>query len=71
MAPSGAILMWRTIFVSFLSGCVLRNEANRWWDIAQHYLTHLLKAKLEESKSRVVIVSSGGIRGVKDPCTSP
>lgn len=33
---------------------------------AGHYLTHLLQGKLTESKSRVVFVSSGAIRGVKE-----
>jgi len=36
-------------------------------DIAQHYLTHLLKDKLIESKSRIVVVSSGAIRRITDP----
>lgn len=36
-------------------------------DIAQHYLTHLLKEKLIESKSRIVVVSSGAIRRITDP----
>ncbi|KAF3769779.1 NAD(P)-binding protein, partial [Cryphonectria parasitica EP155] len=35
--------------------------------LAQHYLTHLLREKLVESKSRVVVVSSGAIRRVTDP----
>ncbi|CAI4212369.1 unnamed protein product [Parascedosporium putredinis] len=35
--------------------------------ISQHYLTHLLEDKLVSSKSRIVFVSSGGIRGVTDP----
>ncbi|KAI5918978.1 hypothetical protein F4810DRAFT_689628 [Camillea tinctor] len=34
--------------------------------LSQHYLTHLLRQKLEESRSRIVVVSSGAIRGVKD-----
>ncbi|KAL2210967.1 NAD(P)-binding protein [Sarocladium strictum] len=34
---------------------------------SQHYLIHLLREKLVESKSRVVIVSSGAIRMVPDP----
>lgn len=34
--------------------------------VAQHYLIHLLKEKLVESKTRIVFVSSGAIRGVKD-----
>ena len=33
---------------------------------AQHYLTHLLREKLIASKSRIVVVSSGVIRTVKD-----
>jgi hypothetical protein len=37
--------------------------------LAQHYLTHLLKDKLVASKSRIVVVSSGAIRGAK-PGTS-
>ncbi|KAM0245419.1 hypothetical protein ACHAQJ_010565 [Trichoderma viride] len=36
---------------------------------SQHYLTHLLKEKLVESKSRIVFVSSGVIRRVTDPST--
>lgn len=36
---------------------------------AQHYLTHLFREKLVESKSHVVVVSSGAIRRVSDPCT--
>ena len=38
---------------------------------AQHYLMHLLRPKLEESKTRVVFVSSGGVRLVKDPSKEP
>ncbi|KAI3394328.1 hypothetical protein diail_2880 [Diaporthe ilicicola] len=34
--------------------------------LSQHYLTHLLREKLVESKSRVVVVSSGAIRRVSD-----
>lgn len=34
---------------------------------AQHYLTHLLREKLVESKSRVVVVSSGAVRNIDDP----
>ncbi|UKZ67562.1 uncharacterized protein TrAtP1_008717 [Trichoderma atroviride] len=34
---------------------------------SQHYLTHLLKDKLIESKSRIVVVSSGAIRRITDP----
>ncbi|TPX18734.1 uncharacterized protein E0L32_002591 [Thyridium curvatum] len=33
---------------------------------AQHYLIHLLRAKLEFSHSRIVVVSSGAIRRVKE-----
>ncbi|KAH8174956.1 short chain dehydrogenase domain-containing protein [Sarocladium implicatum] len=33
---------------------------------SQHYLTHLLREKLVESQSRVVIVSSGAVNMVKD-----
>ncbi|KAK4126961.1 NAD(P)-binding protein [Parathielavia appendiculata] len=33
---------------------------------SQHYLVHLLREKLVESKGRVVVVSSGAIRGIKD-----
>ena len=32
----------------------------------QHYLLHLLKEKLISSKSRIIFVSSGGVRGVSD-----
>lgn len=39
--------------------------------LAQHYLTHLLRQKLEASRSRVVVVSSGAIRGVVDTCKHP
>ncbi|KAK3936568.1 NAD(P)-binding protein [Diplogelasinospora grovesii] len=35
--------------------------------LAQHYLIHLLKQKLVESRSRIVIVSSGAIRSIQDP----
>ncbi|KAJ7137963.1 hypothetical protein C8R44DRAFT_661105 [Mycena epipterygia] len=35
--------------------------------LSQHYLTHLFRAKLVASKSRIVVVSSGGIRMVSDP----
>jgi len=35
--------------------------------LAQHYLVHLLREKLVESKSRVVVVSSGAVRQVEDP----
>lgn len=34
--------------------------------LSQHYLTHLFREKLVESKSRVVVVSSGAIRRVSD-----
>ncbi|KAH7318932.1 hypothetical protein BKA65DRAFT_513491 [Rhexocercosporidium sp. MPI-PUGE-AT-0058] len=34
--------------------------------LSQHYLLHLLREKLVESKTRVVVVSSGAIRMVKD-----
>jgi len=34
--------------------------------LSQHYLTHLLQPKIEQSHSRVVFVSSGAVRGVKD-----
>ncbi|KAI1813627.1 hypothetical protein GGS20DRAFT_586309 [Poronia punctata] len=37
--------------------------------LSQHYLTHLLRPKLEESKTRIVVVSSGAIRQVTDPST--
>ncbi|KAH7322723.1 hypothetical protein B0I35DRAFT_426313 [Stachybotrys elegans] len=33
---------------------------------AQHYLIHLLREKLVESKARIVVVSSGAIRNVPD-----
>ena len=32
--------------------------------VAQHYLLHLFRDKLVESKSRVIIVSSGAVRFV-------
>ncbi|VTT70136.1 unnamed protein product [Fusarium fujikuroi] len=35
--------------------------------LSQHYLVHLLREKLVESKSRIVFVSSGAIRRVSDP----
>ncbi|KAI5864198.1 NAD(P)-binding protein [Durotheca rogersii] len=35
--------------------------------LSQHYLTHLLREKLEASRSRIVIVSSGGVREITDP----
>ncbi|CAG7994353.1 unnamed protein product [Penicillium salamii] len=34
--------------------------------LSQHYLTHNLTEKLTTSKSRIVIVSSGAIRGLRD-----
>jgi NAD(P)-dependent dehydrogenase (short-subunit alcohol dehydrogenase family) len=34
---------------------------------SHHYLTHLLREKLVESKARIVQVSSGAVRGVPDP----
>lgn len=34
--------------------------------LAQHYLVHLLRGKLVESKSRIVFVSSGAVRQVED-----
>ncbi|RYP40959.1 hypothetical protein DL769_011684 [Monosporascus sp. CRB-8-3] len=37
--------------------------------LSQHYLMHLLREKLEASRSRIVVVSSGGVRNVKDPNT--
>ncbi|KAJ3568308.1 hypothetical protein NPX13_g6469 [Xylaria arbuscula] len=37
--------------------------------LSQHYLMHLLRPKLEQSKARVVFVSSGAVRMVKDPST--
>ncbi|TFB06708.1 hypothetical protein CCMA1212_000623 [Trichoderma ghanense] len=36
---------------------------------SQHYLVHLLREKLVESKSRIVFVSSGAIRRITDPST--
>ncbi|KAI1655841.1 NAD(P)-binding protein [Daldinia decipiens] len=35
--------------------------------LSQHYLVHLLREKLETSKSRIVVVSSGAACLVKDP----
>jgi NAD(P)-dependent dehydrogenase (short-subunit alcohol dehydrogenase family) len=35
--------------------------------LAQHYLVHLLKDKLVQSKSRIIFVSSGAVRGITDP----
>ncbi|KAI1871491.1 uncharacterized protein JN550_004485 [Neoarthrinium moseri] len=39
--------------------------------LSQHYLTHLLRNKLVESHSRVVVVSSGAVRNLRenDPAT--
>ncbi|KAJ7132321.1 hypothetical protein C8R44DRAFT_902493 [Mycena epipterygia] len=37
--------------------------------LSQHYLTHLFREKLVASKSRVVVVSSGAVRGISDPST--
>lgn len=37
------------------------------FNVAGHYLLHQLQDKLIESKSRVVVVSSGAIRRVEDP----
>ncbi|RYC59424.1 hypothetical protein CHU98_g6794 [Xylaria longipes] len=37
--------------------------------LSQHYLLHLLRPKLEQSKTRVVVVSSGAVQMVKDPNT--
>ncbi|KAM7215250.1 WW domain-containing oxidoreductase [Rhypophila decipiens] len=34
--------------------------------LSQHYLIHLLKDKLVESKARIVVVSSGAVRRVQD-----
>lgn len=34
--------------------------------LAQHYLLHLLNDKLVESRSRIIFVSSGAVRNVKD-----
>ncbi|KAI0884766.1 NAD(P)-binding protein [Annulohypoxylon maeteangense] len=34
--------------------------------LSQHYLIHLLREKLESSRSRIVVVSSGAVRMVKD-----
>ena len=34
--------------------------------LAQHYLLHLLRDKLVESHSRIVVVSSGAVRRVDD-----
>ncbi|KAI0193622.1 hypothetical protein EV127DRAFT_423737 [Xylaria flabelliformis] len=39
--------------------------------LSQHYLTHLLEDKVRESRSRVVVVSSGAVRNIRndDPKT--
>ncbi|KAJ8121032.1 hypothetical protein ONZ43_g2420 [Nemania bipapillata] len=37
--------------------------------LSQHYLLHLLRPSLERSKTRIVVVSSGAVRMVKDPST--
>ncbi|KAI1153528.1 hypothetical protein F4825DRAFT_414587 [Nemania diffusa] len=37
--------------------------------LSQHYLLHLLRSSLERSKTRIVVVSSGAVRNVKDPST--
>ncbi|KAI0865305.1 hypothetical protein F4860DRAFT_460896 [Xylaria cubensis] len=37
--------------------------------LSQHYLLHLLRPKLEQSKTRIVVVSSAVVRMVKDPNT--
>ncbi|KAF5014006.1 hypothetical protein FDECE_36 [Fusarium decemcellulare] len=37
--------------------------------LSQHYLVHLLREKLVESRSRIVFVSSGAVRNVPDPST--
>lgn len=34
---------------------------------AQHYLLHLLRDRLVQSRSRIVVVSSGAVRNVPDP----
>ncbi|KAI0451546.1 hypothetical protein F5B21DRAFT_516703 [Xylaria acuta] len=34
--------------------------------LLQHYLTHLFEEKLRESRSRIVVVSSGGILNIRD-----
>ncbi|KAK7744695.1 hypothetical protein SLS62_010114 [Diatrype stigma] len=35
--------------------------------LSQHYLIHLLREKLEASRSRIVVVSSGAVQAIKDP----
>ncbi|KAI0821124.1 short-chain dehydrogenase/reductase [Irpex lacteus] len=35
--------------------------------LSQHYLVHLLREKLVASRSRVIVVSSGAVQGLKDP----
>ncbi|KAI0970955.1 hypothetical protein F4678DRAFT_435179 [Xylaria arbuscula] len=37
--------------------------------LSQHYLLHLLRPKLEQSRTRIVVVSSGAVQMVKDPST--
>ncbi|KAI0424677.1 hypothetical protein F5Y09DRAFT_323750 [Xylaria sp. FL1042] len=37
--------------------------------LSQHYLLHLLRPKLEQSKTRIVVVSSGAVRNVEDTST--
>ncbi|KAI0556030.1 hypothetical protein F4679DRAFT_520788 [Xylaria curta] len=34
--------------------------------LSQHYLTHLLEEKVRESRSRVIVVSSGAVRSIRD-----
>lgn len=55
--------LWVLIEISVMSISLTK-------DAAQHYLTHLLKDKLIESKSRIIVVSSGGIRRITDPSKS-
>lgn len=55
--------LWVLIAISIMSVSLTK-------DAAQHYLTHLLKGKLIESKSRIVVVSSGAIRRITDPSKS-
>ncbi|KAI0484197.1 hypothetical protein GGR56DRAFT_13861 [Xylariaceae sp. FL0804] len=48
-------------------------HGSKWCDqylvnhLSQHYLIHLLRQKLEQSKSRIVVISSGAVRVIKDP----
>ncbi|ROV91968.1 hypothetical protein VSDG_07627 [Cytospora chrysosperma] len=62
-----------------LNAAIARNADDRpgpngsqWCDsyvinhLSQHYLVHLLRSKLEASHSRIVVVSSGAIRMIKD-----